>query len=281
MHKFRIIALLGVLLDFVATTDGADLFNTSSSTLGVTRNPWTTDLKDAQFFKTTTDNLITMLQFKWTGSGVTGNVAVSSNADNASVPGSQVTQGGSFNLSTITNIFGEWVTFSSLNINLAANINYWVVFSGSSITGTSGLLYATNPIGVGGPFNIAENLGLGWTIYPGYAFIGQITATVPEPSKWALRLVCFSPATPIAAGACGPSADRTAAADRSEPLREAHSPGSADVTSAQVPTRPVATAGTGQGPVGAIYYPCVQTFATGQAGSAGSRASNSVMQAAM
>ena len=192
MRKPPLVASLCLVLCLGSLATASDIYNTTSTNVGaVVNNPWSTSFRsNAQKFQTTTDHFINYVSFLWEGTGATGTVNVTINADNNSSPGTQVASVGSFSLATLTGNNPTPISFSSLNINLSASTNYWLIFSGSNVTSGASIRYSSSTTGVGGPFVVAEDTGSGWTTYNNTGFIGQITATsVPEPSTYALAAI--------------------------------------------------------------------------------------------
>jgi len=192
MRKPPLVASLCLVLCLGSLATASDIYNTTSTNVGaVVNNPWSTSFRsNAQKFQTTTDHFINYVSFLWEGTGATGTVNVTINADNNSSPGTQVASVGSFSLATLTGNNPTPISFSSLNINLSASTNYWLIFSGSNVTSGASIRYSSSATGVGGPFVVAEDTGSGWTTYNNTGFIGQITATnVPEPSTYAVALI--------------------------------------------------------------------------------------------
>lgn len=187
-----LIASACMILGLGSLASASDLYNTTSTSAGLVINGWNVNLADAQFFKTTSDHVITSVMSRWKGgTGASGTVTVTINGDNGGEPGSSVASVGSFDLSLLPDNTVTPVILSSLSINLAANTNYWLVFSSSNVQPGAGNQYAPSPTGTGSPFNLAQNSGSGWTTFSNVGIIGQITATanVPEPSTYAMGAV--------------------------------------------------------------------------------------------
>jgi len=184
----RLATSLCLLLGLGSMASGADIFKSQGTQFdgywSLAATPNVTAL--AQAFQTDANHVVNLVSFDWVGQNATGTVSVSIAGDNAGVPGTQVSPIGSFDLAPLVNLDETFITFSSLNINLAANSNYWIVFTPSNLTGSSGPVWTSSPTGTA-PFTMASNdTSSGWTTYANKAMLGQISASVPEPSTWAL-----------------------------------------------------------------------------------------------
>lgn len=143
------LACLATLMSLATTAGASDLYNTLSNAPTAVYDSVSGNTADAQFFKTTSDHVITSIISSWVGSGLTGNVGFTINSDNAGVPGSSVASVGSLNLATLVSNTPTPISFTSLSINLSPNTNYWLVMSASNATSGGGLAYSQNPTGTG------------------------------------------------------------------------------------------------------------------------------------
>lgn len=197
MRRFAAVVVSCLLSSGLQAVSAADLANnlgeSRSGSSGVSDSFWF-----AQAFSTTlTDNVITSVTLAAHKSAVntsgTLNVSVYTNSG-SNTPGTLVATLASLNVATqLTTTIGDQVTIGSLNTSLATSTTYYLVLSGSGITGGLASWDFTNSTsGTGFPSNatLSSTSGTSWAApILTDPQIMRIVA-VPEPSTYALGAIC-------------------------------------------------------------------------------------------